>query len=98
MGGRFNAGVHHGFYGAGSGNQAVLEITGNAWPPLPLHRDQDQDKNSLENVLLKNALKSKNSENVGSESVKSVRKLTQKGFRPRRDTQNLKDNRDSFVF
>lgn len=105
MGGRFNAGVHHGFYGAGSGRQAVLEITGNAWPPLPLHRDEDQDKHSLENVLLQNALKSKtvdsenvDSENVGSENVKSARKLTQKGFRPRRDTQNLKDNRDSFVF
>ena len=90
MGGRFNAGVHYGFTGAGSGKQAILEIRGNAWPPLPVHREDDQDKNSLQNILLNNALKDTN--------YKSTKKLTRKGFRPRRDTQNLKDNKDSFIF
>merc|ERR1712226_69048 len=92
MGGRFNAGVHYGFYGAGSGRQAILEITGNAWPPLPVHREDDQDKHSLQNVLLNNALKD------NTNNSKITKKLTHKGFRPRRDTQNLKDTKDSFIF
>jgi len=88
-GGRYGAGVHAGFYGAGNGRQAVLELKGNTWPPIPVHAEGNQHSLSLENVLLQNALK---------KPTKAVPMRSRKGHRNRRDRTTLKDTEDSIVY
>ena len=82
-GGRFGALVTGGIYGAGNSKQAILELKGNPWPPLPVTHSENQNEWTLENQLLKTVL----------EQPRYYKKE-----KPRRDTTTLKDITSSIKY